>query len=389
MTQGEQTITGAPLPGTVTTRLVHRPPPGTAEWWHSCVIWLGAPPLLEPGADGAERSAGMRAAARLGAQAIRIGCPPLPGEASAQLMDAAAELLARAHRRGLRVIARIDPASPRDEAAARHWLERGMDGLDLGPVDAEHEVSHQRYRELHAMLAAYASGEDPILSTRLSVGRQHRTGEMLHEDWLHHLVDPMFRHVADPRRIVDGLTESYRVRDALGAPGAWLVPDARDAGSVPRVRALALLVLALPGAVYLREGTAVGLAASAAPGEPPVDRDAIAAAREEQRGVADSTFELFRAALRLRGEHRLGTAPLAIVEDETLAPSTLALLSGELLVVANLGEDEVALSTEHEVLLASTAVSAGSGGRPMLPPGHTAWQWLEPHRQPRDPRVRR
>ena len=42
-------------------------------------------------------------------------------------------------------------------AAATALRLRGADGLDLGPVSDEHPVSHARYRELHALLAAATS----------------------------------------------------------------------------------------------------------------------------------------------------------------------------------------------------------------------------------------
>src|SRR5699024_5866131 len=119
---------------------------------------------------------------------------------------------------------------------------------------ADGAVSHARYRELHALLAGHARHEDPILSTRLTPAVQAQAAEMLHEDWLHHLVDADLLHVADPQQLIASVTESLRVRDALGSAGAWLVPDVEEAGSPALALAGALIVLAMPGAVYLRQG---------------------------------------------------------------------------------------------------------------------------------------
>lgn len=380
--------------GTVTTRLIHRHVHGWTEWWHFAAVYINAPPLL--GADAtlemiAEKVASLRTTSRLGVQAVRIGCPPLPTEAGSEVRNAVADFLARAHRTGLRVILRIDPTSPRDEAAAAYWLARGADGLDLGPVSETGDVSHARYRELHALLAEHALSDAPILSTRLTTAAQGRAGEMLHEDWLHHLVDTELGHLSTPARIVESITQSYRVRDALGTPGAWLVPDVHEAGSVQAARARALIALALPGAIYLREGVAAGLAVKTSPEPDPRRRAELSAALQDEAATDGSTLALFRAALRLRADHRLGTAPLAWVEemDGASDPTVVAFLSGEVLVVANLGEAEVPLLSEPEVLLSSAPLGERTGGGPVLPPGETAWQWLEPQPHVRDPRARR
>ncbi len=392
-TPSATTEAAAPV-GAVTTRLVHRAARGRQEWWRSAVVYVNEPPLLGSVTtleDVAARMTQLRWVSRLGAQAVRIGCPPLPGETSEEVIAAVDDLLTRCHRTGLRVVLRIDPLSPRDEACARHWLSRGADGLDLGPVTEEEPVSHARYRELHALLAEHARHEDPILSTRLSPAVQSRAAEMLHEDWLHHLVDADLLHLSDPARLIESVTESLRVRDALGSAGAWLIPDVEEAGSPELALAGALVVLAMPGAVYLRQGIELGLPVKTSPEADPERASRAAALLTEQRGVGGSLVETIRAALRLREDHRLGLAPLAWVEDMGVpVPDTvLAFLSGEMLVMANLGDDDVPLPTDHEVLLASGPLSSASGGVRTLPPSTTAWLWLEPAPPERDPRARR
>ncbi|WP_152191695.1 DUF3459 domain-containing protein [Georgenia satyanarayanai] len=386
--------TTAATPGTVTTRLVHRAPAGSPEWWRSSVVYVNEPPLLSGTttlAEVAARGEQLRAVSRLGVQAVRIGCPPLPGEAPAEIIDAVVDLLARARRTGLRVVLRIDPLDPREEACARYWLGRGADGLDLGPVTDSEPVSHARYRELHAVLAEHARYEDPILSTRLSPATQSRVAEMLHEDWLHHLVDADLLDVGDPPQVIESVTESLRIRDALGSAGAWLVPDVLEAGSPELALATALVVLAMPGAVYLRQGIELGMPVKTTQ-HPEPERLALAVRlKEEQRGQTGSCFETVRAALRLRADHRLGVAPLAWVDelDGPVPDTVLAFLSGEMLVVVNVGDDAVPLPAEREVLLSSGPLSTGTGGRLLLPPRTAVWQWLEPQPRERDPRARR
>jgi len=380
--------------GVVTTRLVHRAARGPQEWWRSAAVYVNEPPLLSSVStldDVAHRAEQLRLVSRLGVQAVRIGCPPLPHETSEDVVVAVERLLTRTRRTGLRVILRIDPHDPRDEACARYWLSRGADGVDLGPVSDEHPVSHARYRELHALLFEHARGDDPILSTRLTPSAQGRAEEMLHEDWLHHLVDADLLHATSPAQVVESVTQSLRIRDALGTTGAWLVPDVTEAGSPQLARAGALIVLAMPGAVYLRQGTELGMPVKTSSERAPERLAEADRLREEQRGVSGSSYELFRAALRLRADHRLGLSPLAWVEDIAgpVPEHVLAFLSGEMLVVTNLGTEEFALPPEVEVLLSSGPLSSGSGGVQVLPPDTTAWLWLEPQEPQRDPRARR
>ncbi len=380
--------------GMVTTRLVHRAARGPQEWWRSAVVYVNEPPLLGAVStveDVADRLEQLRWVSRLGVQAIRLGCPPLPSEAPEEVIGAIADLLVRAHRTGIRVILRIDPTDPRDEACARYWLSRGADGLDLGPVTQDAPMSHARYRELHALLAEHARNEDPILSSRLTPAVQARAAEMLHEDWLHHLVDADLLHLSDPARVVESVTESLRIRDALGTAGAWLVPDVTEAGSPELALAGALVVLAMPGAVYLRQGIELGLPVKTSPDPEPDRLSRRTALLAEQRGVGGSHFETIRAALRLRTDHRLGLAPLAWVEEMVgpVPDDVLAFLSGEMLVVANVGSEEVPLPAEPEVLLTSGPLRSGPGGVPVLPPSTAAWLWLEPRTPEPDPRARR
>ena len=176
-----------------------------------------------------------------------------------------------------------------------------------------------------------------------------------------------------------------------------------------RARAATLLMLALPGAAYLYQGEELGLpehttlpdgarqdptfartggaekgrdgarvpipweAAGPAYGFSrsgqswlPQPREWARYAVDAQRGVHGSTYELYRAALRLRRERHLGRGDLRWLD----APEdVVAFGNGDLVVLANTGDRPVALPDGTEVLQASDDLP-GDG---TLPPDTTAW----------------
>jgi alpha-glucosidase len=93
-------------------------------------------------------------------------------------------------------------------------------------------------------------------------------------------------------------------------------------------------------------------------------------ALDVQRGVEGSTYELYRQALRLRREQRLGLGSLEWVED--LGEDVLAFVNDSVLVLANTGSEPVALPTEAEVLQASGEL-AGEAGAICVPTDVTVW----------------
>jgi len=173
------------------------------------------------------------------------------------------------------------------------------------------------------------------------------------------------------------------------------LPDA-DLG-LRRARAATLLMLGLPGAAYLYQGEELGLpediwlpdearqdpqwtrtgravrgrdgcrvplpwVADApsygfGPGpsswlpQPPVWAEY---ALDRQRGVAGSTYELYRSSLSLRRRLGLGSGSLDWVD---LGPDVVAFRNGATLVVANLGTDPVKLPPGCDVVLSSSPVS--------------------------------
>ena len=177
-------------------------------------------------------------------------------------------------------------------------------------------------------------------------------------------------------------------------------PDA--ALGLRRARAATMLMLALPGAAYLYQGEELGLpdhttlpaevrqdpafirthgeeigrdgcrvpipwepdapaygfspsGASWLP-QPPTWREYAASA---QAGVPGSTLELYRAALRLRREQRLGHGALAWVD---LGPDVVAFHNGQVLVVVNLGTADLRVEQPVDVVLRSDCGTELSGG---------------------------
>jgi alpha-glucosidase len=183
------------------------------------------------------------------------------------------------------------------------------------------------------------------------------------------------------------------VRHGVG-PGD---PQPDEALGLRRARAATLLMLALPGAAYLYQGEELGLpdhtmlpdearqdptwfrsghksrgrdgcrvpipwerggpSYGFGPGErswlpQPASWDRYALAG--QRGVAGSTYEMYREALRLRGTHRLGAGEVVWADG----PDTVTFRNGDVLVVANLGAEPVALPAGARVLMASGELTA-------------------------------
>jgi alpha-glucosidase len=99
---------------------------------------------------------------------------------------------------------------------------------------------------------------------------------------------------------------------------------------------------------------------------------------DAQAGVPGSTLEMYRTALRLRRELGLGTGSLAWVEDlpgtgSGAAGDVVAFVNGDVLVVTNLGTEDVALPDGATVLHASADL-AGDGTH--VPTDVTVWARL-------------
>jgi alpha-glucosidase len=196
-------------------------------------------------------------------------------------------------------------------------------------------------------------------------------------------------------------------------PGITAGDPQPDTGlGLRRARAATLQMLALPGSAYLYQGEELGLpehttlpdecrqdptfarsgfteagrdgcrvpipweADAPSYGFGPTDRSWLPQpatwaeyALDRQQGVAGSTWELYRAALRLRREHGLGRGTLTW---ERAPDDVLAFRNGDLLVLTNLSATPAALPAGARVLLASEPLDAG--GR--VPADVTVWAAL-------------
>jgi len=210
-----------------------------------------------------------------------------------------------------------------------------------------------------------------------------------------------------------GLTEANARPNGIGRDDEQ--PD--EALGLRRARAASLIMLGLPGSAYLYQGEELGLPEHTAldddlrqdpawwrSGHAERGRDGCrvplpwakdedgfgfsptgatwlpqpaswaAYALDAQQGVAGSTYETYRTALRLREELELGTGSLAWVDGlpQVDAESVLAFVNSGVLVLANLGSDPVALPDGAEVLHASAALEA-SDGVTLVPSDTTVW----------------
>jgi alpha-glucosidase len=204
----------------------------------------------------------------------------------------------------------------------------------------------------------------------------------------------------------------FGLRDATSWPkGIGAHQEQPDAElGLSRARAATLMVLALPGSAYIYEGEELGLPehttlpdevrqdpSFARTGGVETGRDGArvpipwvadapaygfsptgaswlpqpaafrALAADRQEGVAGSTLELYREALRLRREHALGRGAL---EWTSADANTLAFTNRGVRVLANFGPRPALLPAGARILLASEP-DAVSGGA--LAPNRTVW----------------
>lgn len=207
-----------------------------------------------------------------------------------------------------------------------------------------------------------------------------------------------------------GRTDVVGLHGGIGATD----PQPDEAVGLRRGRAASLLMLALPGSAYLYQGEELGLPEhttldDAARQDPvwvrsghtdrgrdgsrvplpwvstapafgfsptgaswlPQPASFASYALDRQRGVPGSTYETYRAALRLRRERELGTGSLTWLD---LGDDVLAFRNGSTLVVTNLGPRPVPLPAGAVVVLASGDLT--DDGASAVPQDTTAWAVL-------------
>jgi alpha-glucosidase len=135
------------------------------------------------------------------------------------------------------------------------------------------------------------------------------------------------------------------------------------------------------GANYGRDGARVPIpwtAGAPSQGFGPADASWLpqptgwaAYARDAQARVPGSTLELYRDALALRREHRLGAQSIAWLPSE--GPDVLAFQTGGVIVLANAGDRPVPLPSDRVLLSSGPLLRSPTGDRV---PGDTT-VWLE------------
>ena len=293
---------------------------------------------------------------------------------------------------------------------------RMLEGTTLPYFDQD--GVHEIYRSWRRILDAYPGGRMAVAEAWAS--SPDRLARYVGPDELHQVFNFDFLHatwsVDSFRKVIDtSLAEAAHV----GAPTTWVLSNhdkqrhvtryGGGARGLRRARAAALLMLALPGCAYVYQGEELGLDEVLdipdhlrqdpafrrngdsrdgcrvpmpwSGGAPPygfgpeggatpwlpapahwADRTAAA-----QDGVAGSTLELYRAALRLRrAEPALhGGARLRWLDAE---PGVLAFRRGAIGCVVNLGTEPVDIGRYGTPLLTS---EPGTGT--LLPPDTAAW----------------
>jgi alpha-glucosidase len=202
-----------------------------------------------------------------------------------------------------------------------------------------------------------------------------------------------------------GLPDDAPMLGGVGADD----PQPDPVRGLHRARAATMLMLALPGAAYLYQGEELGLPEHttlpddvrqdptwARSGHTSRGRDGArvplpwqsdapaygfsptgaswlpqpeswaAVALDRQRGVAGSTYELYRAALRLRRERRLGRGRLEFTDA---GRRVLRVRNGDTLVLTNFGPAPVAMPDGAEVLLSSRPLASDGS----VPADTTVW----------------
>ena len=98
-------------------------------------------------------------------------------------------------------------------------------------------------------------------------------------------------------------------------------------------------------------------------------------ALDTQRGVAGSTYEVYRSSLRLRREFRLGSGSLAWVDGlpSSASSSVLAFVNRDVLVVTNFGPGTVRLPADLTLVHASQDLAVAEDDAVLVGPDTTVW----------------
>lgn len=395
-------------PGRVLTKLLHARSLGPFEWWHHAVVCDFV------GSTGVAEAENIRSlvfdVARCGFRAVVLRPS---GELFVEGCVVLRDLIGSLHRQGVKVVVRIplDGAQLAGQASlARHdvTVERvrfaalaGADGVDLDVVDPPFGLCDSRGELNVAALFHSISLELTELNPQAIVVSQSRCQDVLR--LRHYLREHSFAHVRDAfllyaswsgddirARVSSMLAE----RDASGQVNVWQwsllshrvlseepadAPPADSDGwalevSGDRARAMALVVLSLPGAVYVPFSLLGGRVVRSAGMWRRLwgaDKDSVAEAA------------LLRSALRLREENALGSGSFAWVDNLPWAgPDVCVFVVSGVMVVLNTSNAHVEVPDVHRCVLFSGDVSpssssgvlgSGGAGAFVVPPDSCAW----------------
>ncbi|MBB6121983.1 glycoside hydrolase family 13 protein [Nocardiopsis algeriensis] len=314
-----------------------------------------------------------------------------------------------------------DPALPDIAEDAKADMLDGSTTLPYFDQDGVHEI----YRRWSRIAASYP-GERALVAEAW-VESADRIARYLRPDELHQAFN--FEYLTAPwdaerlREVIDG---SLAANSAVGATTTWVLSNhdvvrhvtrfGGGAQGLRRARAATLLMLALPGSVYIYQGEELGLpevtdlpeeslqdptwersgrtdrgrdgcrvplpwSGSESPfgfgpagSTPwlPMPEEWKTYTRESQRGVEGSTLELYTRALGLRRElDALGDGSMAWLD----APEDVLHFEREpgVRVLVNLGEEPVDVPATGELLLSSSPVEAPRNGSMSLPAETAVW----------------
>ncbi|MEV4734149.1 DUF3459 domain-containing protein [Saccharopolyspora sp. NPDC049426] len=341
---------------------------GERPWWFDAVCYqidVGA--FADADGDGVGDLDGLRG--RLGyLELLGVDVIVLAGMAGSDpASPALARLLGEARGNGLRVLLAIDvdPSRTDPGPVLRPWLDNGIDGFHLAPRNDPADA-------VGAVLADYPD--------RIVIGSGTGNWQLLFGLGL-----AVAGFSAGPVR--EAITS---VLDSRGPRPAWAMASRdstriRDHAALTPVRAMALVQLALPGAVCLRHGEELGLPGTERIRMPweglmrpfgfsearadwsSIPHDWVHFTVEAQLEDEESTLSLYRHALEMRATHPAFTGD--DVEWFGAPEDCFAFrrVGSSLICALNTSAEPVPLPP-GEVLLSSRPLVAGE-----LPPGSAAW----------------
>ncbi|HEY4421909.1 MAG TPA: alpha-amylase family glycosyl hydrolase [Pseudonocardia sp.] len=184
------------------------------------------------------------------------------------------------------------------EKTLRFWLDRGVDGFRvhvahgmskpdglpdrpggngdaavgvLAPIDGDPRFDHEGVHDVHRMIRAVLDHYPGRMAIgEITVSDDERFARYVRSDELHLGFNfRLLRAPFDARAVREAIEHSLAAVERVGAPPTWTLsnhdaprPVSRYGGGAlgrARARAMALVELALPGAVYLYNGEELGL----------------------------------------------------------------------------------------------------------------------------------